>query len=63
MRDQANITNMIGSPFTVPERELLRRELCRHFGEDPLIADGIFLRTWRVASGGTSQKSRPLCRA
>ena len=35
------------SPFTAPERELLRRELSRHFGEDPSIADGIFLRTWR----------------
>jgi len=34
-------------PFTAPERDLLRRELCRHFGEDPSIADGIFLRTWR----------------
>jgi len=35
------------APFTKPERDLLRRELCRHFGEDPVIADGIFLRTWR----------------
>jgi hypothetical protein len=35
------------APFTAPERELLRRELCRHFGQDPSIADGIFLRTWR----------------
>jgi hypothetical protein len=35
------------SPFTAPERDLLRHELCRHFGEDPSIADGLFLRTWR----------------
>ena len=35
------------APFTAPERDLLRRELCRHFGEDPLVADGIFLRIWR----------------
>src|SRR5690242_4145423 len=35
-------------PFTIKERDLLRRELCRHFGEDPSIADGIFLRTWRA---------------
>jgi hypothetical protein len=35
------------NPFTTAERELLRRELCRHFGQDPLIADGLFLRTWR----------------
>jgi hypothetical protein len=35
------------SPFTAPERDLLRREFCRHFGEYRSIADGIFLRTWR----------------
>ena len=38
---------MPANPFTQAERELLRRELCRHFGQDPLIADGLFLRTWR----------------
>ncbi|MBV8520841.1 MAG: hypothetical protein JOY71_01700 [Acetobacteraceae bacterium] len=38
---------MPASPFTAAERDLLRRELCRHFGQDPLIADGLFLRTWR----------------
>jgi hypothetical protein len=43
-------------PFTAPERELLRRELRRHFGEDPSIADGIFLRTWR---GGRALWTRP----
>jgi hypothetical protein len=42
-------------PFTAPERELLRRELCRHFGEDPRAADGLFLRTWR----GGPQKGAP----
>jgi hypothetical protein len=35
------------TPFTAAERELLRRELGRHFGQDPQIAEGIFLRTWR----------------
>jgi hypothetical protein len=35
------------APFTAPERDRLRRELCRHFGQNPVIADGIFLRTWR----------------
>jgi hypothetical protein len=35
-------------PFTPKERDLLRRELCRHFGQDPRIADGIFLRAWRA---------------
>ena len=34
-------------PFTSKERDLLRRELCRHFGQAPRIADGIFVRTWR----------------
>jgi hypothetical protein len=50
---------MIGSPFTVPERELLRRELCRHFGQDPLIADGIFLRTWRGGERRNEPKIPP----
>ena len=35
------------NPFTPAERDLLRRELGRHFGQDPLIADGLLLRTWR----------------
>jgi hypothetical protein len=35
------------SPFTPQERELIRRELCRHFGEDPRVADGLWLRIWR----------------
>src|SRR5205814_4058582 len=43
----ADVTPYLPMPFTTKERDLLRRELCRHFGEDPRIADGIFLRTWR----------------
>jgi hypothetical protein len=43
------------SPFTAPERDLLRRELCRHFSQDPAIADGIFLRTWR----GGERRNQP----
>jgi len=43
------------APFTAAERELLRRELCRHFGEDPRVADGIFLRTWR----GGERRNQP----
>src|SRR5690242_14247716 len=42
-------------PFTTKERDLLRREFCRHFGQDPAIADGIFLRTWR----GGKKRGRP----
>src|SRR2546421_5594141 len=47
------------SPFTAPERDLLRRELCRHFGEDPSIADGIFLRTWRTGERRNEPKIPP----
>src|SRR5690242_5563717 len=42
-------------PFTSKERDLIRRELCRHFGEDPSVADGILLRTWR----GGEHKGEP----
>ena len=39
---------MPSSSFTPRERELIRREFfCRRFGQDPSLADGIFLRTWR----------------
>ena len=34
------------SSFTPRERDLIRREFCRHFGQDPSVADGILLRTW-----------------
>ena len=36
------------SSFTPRERELIRREFCHRFGQDPSVADGIFLRTWRA---------------
>jgi hypothetical protein len=35
------------SPFTAPERELIRHEMGMHFGQYPRLADGLFLRTWR----------------
>ena len=35
------------SPFTSAERDLIRREFCKHFSSYPTLADGIFLRTWR----------------
>src|SRR4051794_12481061 len=47
------------APFTAPERDLLRRELCRHFGQDPAIADGIFLRTWRASERRGQPKILP----
>ena len=43
------------SPFTAPERELIRRELGLHFGQYPSLADGLFLRSWR----GGPQKGEP----
>jgi hypothetical protein len=41
--------------FKAQERDLIRREFCRHFGQDPSIAAGIFLRTWR----GGERKGQP----
>ena len=35
------------NPFTPAERDLIRREFCRHFGSYPALADGMLLRTWR----------------
>ena len=35
------------SPFTSIERDLIRREFCKHFGSYPKLAHGMLLRTWR----------------
>ena len=35
------------SAFTPIERDLIRREFCKHFGSYPMLADGMLLRTWR----------------
>ena len=35
------------SPFTQQERDLIRLELMPRFGQDPDLANGLFLRTWR----------------
>jgi hypothetical protein len=43
------------SPFTAPERDLIRREMGMHFGQYPSLAEGLFLRTWR----GGPQKGKP----
>ena len=48
--------------FTAPERELLRRELCRHFGQDPAVADGLLLRTWRSGPQAGQPKLPPAIR-
>ncbi len=36
------------SLFTPAEREFIRREFGQRFGQDPALADGIFLRVWRT---------------
>jgi hypothetical protein len=38
--------------FTAAERDLIRREMGLHFGQLPILADGLLLRTWR---GGPSK--------
>src|SRR4051794_1550848 len=34
------------SPFTPKERDLIRLELMPRFGQDPDLANGLFLRIW-----------------
>src|SRR3954451_4932292 len=34
------------SPFTQKERDLIRLELMPRFGQDPDLANGLFLRIW-----------------
>ena len=48
--------------FTAKERELIRREFSRHFGQDPSIADGIMLRTWRAGEHKGQPKIPPAVR-
>ena len=43
------------SPFTPQERELIRFELMPRFGQEPDLAHGLFLRTWRAGP----QKGEP----
>ena len=51
------------SPFTAPERDLIRREFARHFGAFPSLADGIFLRTWRAGPDAGQPKLPPAIRS
>jgi len=50
------------SPFTAPERDLIRRELHPRFGQDPAVADGIMLRTWRGGPNAGQPKVPPAVR-
>jgi hypothetical protein len=43
------------SPFTPQERELIRLELMPRFGQEPDLANGLFLRTWPAGP----QKGQP----
>ena len=49
--------------FTAPERELIRRELHTRFGQDPAVADGIMLRTWRGGPNAGQPKLPPAVRS
>ena len=45
--------------FTAPERDLIRREFHPRFGQDPSVADGIMLRTWRGGPNAGQPKLPP----
>jgi hypothetical protein len=42
-------------PFTQQERDLIRIEMMPRFGQDPQLADGLFLHVWRTGP----QKGQP----
>ena len=46
-------------PFDTKERDLLRREFGVHFSQPALLADGIFLRTWRSGPEKNQPKLPP----
>ena len=45
--------------FTAAERDLIRREFLSRFGQDPSVADGIMLRTWRGGPNAGQPKLPP----
>jgi hypothetical protein len=51
------------SPFTAPERDLIRRELGLRFTTYPSIANGILLRTWRAGPQAGQPKLPPAIRS
>ena len=51
------------SPFTAPERELIRREMGVRFGQYPSLGDGLFLRTWRSGARRGEAKVPPAVRS
>jgi len=49
----------LASPFTPAERDLIRLELMPRFGQEPDLANGLFLRTWRDGPRKGQPKIRP----
>src|SRR4051794_14786508 len=48
------------SPFTPAERDLIRLELMPRFGQEPDLANGLFLRIWRAEDPqGDPDDARP----
>src|ERR671938_378407 len=45
----------VSHPFSPAERDLIRLELMPRFGQEPDLANGLFLRTWR----GGPQRGQP----
>src|SRR5690349_11705260 len=43
------------SPFTPPDRDLIRLELMPRFSQEPELSNGLFLRAWRAGP----QKGQP----
>ncbi len=54
------MTTPVDTPcFILPERALLRREFFVRFGQAPLLADGIRLRSWRTGPQAGQPKMPP----
>ena len=54
------MTNPVEAPcFTLPERALLRQEFFIRFGQAPLLAHGIRMRSWRTGPQAGRPKLPP----
>src|SRR5689334_12953240 len=51
--------HLSGSSFTGKERDLIRQEFERRFGQEPKIADGIKLRVWAAGERRGQPKIPP----
>lgn len=59
----SNPADRAPSPFTAPERKLIRCGLDRHFGQYPRLGEGLFPRTWRGGVRKGEPKVRPPVRS